>query len=337
MKYNTYEEALYNYLKTALREGIETLYKDESLGNWNKQVAFFYQNVPAESDKDWQGVQYPQIIYDVDWQDQPDRIDYGRLNIWINVLDKTVEPVVLAELIKEKLKSVFFNTTYSVYSQSWEVTEFYEYEGEVPLIRGAHLIFDVLGFPDQRTYLVPDPVVGINEYLKKRFPEALVIGLDEMPEVFIPGKVSDEILDGQEKPNPYAVIFLRTVNLTNAGKDTKAFRWTNYTGAVHVIASDYLTMRKTLGRIIQSILIDGETPFFDEWGRLYQLRFTDDGENFVASYQTGELMEGQIILTTEFALLNLPPKIPKALQPKIGNIQIEEKEVERKDNGPELW
>ena len=47
------------------------------------------------------------------------------------------------------------------------------------------IVFDILEYPAQET-TDPDPVMALNRYIKKLFPECIVFGIDELSEYTIP-------------------------------------------------------------------------------------------------------------------------------------------------------
>lgn len=276
--FETFEQAVYSQLFNS-----EDVIKN--LTTWNDLPAVFNTNFPPDSDSGWKHQkQFPRIVFYVDWSSVPDRLISGQLILfiqWHN--DQFIETEIIESEIKRILSNVFFTTARGVFCCSWNTSESFTYEGNEQVVNGIRMEFNVLSFPDQNTYLKPDPIPGFENYIKEIDESFLIINKDQLPEIFIP-----------EIP----VIYVRSESITNAGVDTYAYRFMNAQIAVHVICVDYQLMRKTIGKIQQQAMLDGECWL--ENGN--QFLITDAGNNLTINYLNNSLMDGQFTLTGRFAI-----------------------------------
>ena len=281
--FKTFEEAIYQRLLN---------YKDitESLALYNEQPAVFHNNFPNDKAQGWGfNPQYPRIVFYVDWADEPERIISGRLIVYIQWLNSQfIQAEVIDALVKQSLSNVFFNTERGAFCCSWNTSEALTFEGTESIVNGIRMDFNVLAFPDQRTYLDPDPITGLENYLKTLCPEVKIINRDPIPDIFVP-----------DDP----VIYVRSIGFSNRGEDTYAYRFMELTSAIHVISTDPGKTRKTIGKAYQQIMIDGD---FDlENGN--QFLVTDAGNNMIVEYGNSSLLNGQFNLTGRFALNAVEP------------------------------
>lgn len=282
--FNTFEQAASTRL-------IETEEFTELLSTWKGEPAFFNLNAVPDTDGNWDGAQYPRAVYYTEWNSDPDRLLSGQLYIQIHCTNQdTIQPKKIEEIIKESLSNVFFNTLRGVFCCSWNKSEPFMFGGDTePIINGMTMEFSVFAFPDQRTYLTPDPIPGIERYIKEVLPEATVINLDEIPDIFIP-----------EVP----VFYVRSKGVHNAGKDTYAWRIMNLSAAIHVISPDYSMIRESIGMLMQQLMLDGRIELFQD----SDLLITDDHNDVEITYAGSALMDGQFDVTGEFAIYALKPK-----------------------------
>lgn len=284
--YESFEDALYSYLLSC--ENITSLLTKWTIVEPDKVYvpAIFNINYPPDNAKGWMHeTQYPRIVFYTQWSNDVDQIEAGSLILFIHSLDSLeIQPENIEQEINNSLSNVFFNTLRGVFCCTWVSSEPFTIDGEnEPVVNGIRLEYQVRAFPDQHTYLDPDPIIAIEEYLKELDEDLLIINRDELPDIFIP---------------EYPVIYVRSLGFSNLGKDTFKWRFMQLLGAIHVISINPKLTREVLGQIEQQFMIDGEITLSDGG----QMLITDDRTNVQITYSHSQLLDGQIELTGEFAL-----------------------------------
>lgn len=256
------------------------------LARWNETPALFRVNFPSDSDDGWEGKQYPRIVFYTQYNYEPEQRIAGKLIIHAHTtIDEQVQPEELEEQIKKTLSVVLFNTKKGVFCLSWNSSEpFLIQEDSSPLVKGIRVEFDIIAFPDQRTYLYPDPVVGIEDFLHNIDPKMLLINRDELPDAIKPRE---------------PIGYVRTLSVSNLGRDSYFYRNERFVGSIHVISTSIKRARQTLGRLYQEIIDKGRMTL-ENGG---QFLFTDNGNNTSVSYMNDALIDGQISVEGEFRLL----------------------------------
>lgn len=256
------------------------------------QPAVFYQQAPHDLDKAWAPVQYPRLDYNIDWQFDPERKAAGTflLNVYcLNNQDAT-PPEEIGEVIKAQLKDLFLTAEGETYALAWGRTDAFEMAGEQePVTIGVTMQFDILAFPAQLT-AVPDPIEGANRWLKQHKPDAMVIGLDMMPDLYRPTAESPAIYcrlqaDGSKMRTSYAMAWMTT------------------TMAIHVFAPD-VTARQTICRdLVGSLSLEAEYTMENGSPVLIQQTNINTGSD--------PLRMGQITFTGEYGILRKEPDYEK--------------------------
>ena len=146
-----------------------------ALARYNGQAAIFDQEIPPDTDKKWQGVQFPRIGYAFDMTDDPERHISGVLGMDILCENRKQIPEEIELLLKKYVDGYFFSDGTDTIRANWETSNpFTEPEKKVS---GVELAFSLLSFPLQ-TSQSPDPIALMNQYSKDRYQEAFVIGKD---------------------------------------------------------------------------------------------------------------------------------------------------------------
>ncbi len=284
--FESFEEALYSYLLSC--ENITSLLTRWQLSDQdNKSIpAIFNINYPPDNAEGWKHkIQYPRIVFYTQWANDTDQIEAGSLILYIHSLDNLeIQPENIEKEINNSLSDVFFNTLRGVFCCTWISSEPFMIDGEnEPVQNGIRLEYQVRAFPDQYTYLNPDPIPAIEDYIKSIDNDLLIINRDELPEIFVP---------------EYPVIYVRSLDVGNLGKDTYKWRIMQLHGAIHVISTNPKITRQVLGKIEQQAMIDGEINLLDGG----QFLITDDRTNLQIMYGHSKLLDGQYELTGEFGI-----------------------------------
>ena len=281
---------------------LEALQEDEAvsamLARWNGSSAVFYQMAPPDTDGGWTEVQYPRVDFVTDWTYNPERQADGacQINVWCLNNGSTEAPEDVGEAVRECLRDLFLtDEDGEVYALEWQRMDAFEaggQEGE-PLTVGVTLSFDILAFPVQIT-TEPDPVAGLLDYIKARMPQALVVGLDQLPKLCRPTA---------EHP----ILYVRLSGDGSAMRNSWAVAWMDVTLPVHVFAPGS-NLRQTLSRTLcNAMSLDGECKLRDGSPMLFR--------RVALSLSANPLRQGQLTLTGRYGVPWVPPEVPKLNHP----------------------
>lgn len=272
------------------------------LTTWNKEPAIFYQTAPPDKDRGWASIQYPRIDYTVDWTYNPERKADGacQINVWCLNNGETAFPEDIGDAIRESLRDLFITgTDGELYALEWQRTDGFEAGGQnEPLTIGVTLSFDILAFPKQQTF-PPDPVEGLNAYIKAIAPDALVAGVDDLPELCRPT---------EDQP----VVYVRLAGDVSAMRNSYAVAWMDVSLAVHIFAP-HPSMRQLAARqITNRIALDGECKLTDGSPMLIQRVAINTGAN--------PLRQGQLTISGRYGVLRVPEEAPLLNNPHMRGV-----------------
>lgn len=247
--------------------------------------AVFYMQAPTDKDAGWATLQYPRADYTVDWTYNPERKAAGavEINVWCLNTGAMVPPEDIGEVIREELRDLFMtDDTGEVYALEWQRTDSFEAGGQnEPLTIGVTLRFDLLAFPVQAT-TDPDPVEGLNDWIKAAAPEAKVVGVDKLPELFRPMPDTPVIYarlgsDGSQMRNSYAVA------------------WMDVQMPVHVFAPSTTARQLLCRQLCNALALDGECRLRDGSPMLIR--------SVAINASANPLRQGQLTVTGRYGVL----------------------------------
>lgn len=261
----------------------------ETLARYEERPAVFYQLAPHDGATGWQSaVQYPRLDYGIDWRANAERKTSGTLliNIWC-LNESGVAPEDLAQVLIDELSETFYSDDSGTYCLVWTTANSYEGTGDKePKKVGVSVFFDVLAFPKQTTHTEPDPVEGLNRFLKEICPDCYLIGYEALPETF---KATDE------KP----ALYVRLANNRTDMKSGFAVTWYDCALEVHLIAPDPNKRGEMLQKIIhisgmrhECILADNSPLLFNQ---------------LTVNYSVNPLHEGQLTMQCRYGVLTVNP------------------------------
>lgn len=229
------------------------------LAKFNGEPAVFYQKAPDDKSDLWDGKQYPRIDYDISWRDDPERKTVGVLTINIWCLNESdVPPEDVAALMQDDLDTTFFTDESGSYCATWDRNQAFVGAGNEPQTIGITLQYDLWCFPNMET-IEPDPAAGFSAYVKKLYPQIVVVGSEDVPEIWKPTK---------EHPAFYSRLSGDSV----ASKEI-LYAYATYTAQVfgHVIMPSQKDAASMIREICQKLAIDGEfmLPYAQENGTPY--------------------------------------------------------------------
>lgn len=263
------------------------------LTTYHDEPAVFYQKSPNDEDDEWQKPCYPRIDYNVDKTADTERKTAGVLtvNIWVTAEcvtatgmdpDKEIE-----ERLKELLDGCFFSDEAGTICTVWNSTEAFSVTAsqknqEVSPVDvfGIEITFDLMEFLPQNT-TEPDPIVGCNNWIKQKFPEARAIEHDQLPPVWKPTDTEPAVYWRFEG--------------TEVTQESYTIIW--YTGrfALHVIAETIPERNKWTKAISEALQLDGEI-LLEDGAPMFIKRCT-------IRHDSDPLRAGQINISGEYGVL----------------------------------
>ena len=214
------------------------------LASYNGAPALFYQKSPSDSRCGWGDVRYPRVDFNVDMRHDPERRTAGILtaNIWCTTECQAVGELDPDRAIEQRVIELVSGTFYTGDGQEticaeWDRSDEFAYEGgsntqdnTAPEVYGLTMVFLLMEFPVQLS-VAPDPVQGLNAWMKQHFPSMTVIAYDAMPPVWKP---TDE--------NP--AVYWRFEGTASTSRQSYAVTWFTGTFAAHIIAESVTERNK---------------------------------------------------------------------------------------------
>lgn len=284
------EEIIYNYL-------ISQTNITDKLTTYHGIPAIFNREAPAATDPGWKpGQQYPRIIYGLDMQDDPERKTSGTLIMDVYISNE----IFLEDIVPAVVDSVterFFSDDTNTIAVMWRQNEPFSTADDGSEINGSTITFDVVSFPSQHLSF-PCPVTAVDIYLKKLFPDYIILGSDSPSGMF---QATDE------KP----VLYTRLQQI-NQGTypGTYHVTWYNPVMVIHVIAPS-ITVRETiLKQIIEHMQRDIRIMMPDKAPMMLQRVAVTTGAD--------QLKIGQLVVEGTYGILREYPDIET-----IKNVTIE--------------
>lgn len=265
------------------------------LTTYNGETAIFYQNAPKDTDPLWGGSCFPRVDFLIDPSRDPERKNSGSLlvNVWVSSQDLSPTggnlETEIAELLKDSISGAFYSPENgAVIGVEWTQDSAFlgkavekNVDASVVETYGISLMFDLIDFPKQKT-TDPDPIEGCNAFIKKNFPDMVVIGEDELPPILKP---TDE--------NP--ALYWRFRGYEGDVRRTYSVNWYLANLALHVFTKSiearntWLKAAQELMNLQGEILLLDSSPMF-----IHKLLVFHEGD---------PLREGQLYLNGEFGVL----------------------------------
>ena len=247
------------------------------------EPAVFSTTSPGDESDQWEGqYHYPRIVFNYDMQATPERNTDGTLSV-ILVCQNTADvfPELIEPEIKKSLKDVLISPDDgSLYAFAWNRTEQFDIpDGSSGLLIGCELRFDIYEFTGQET-TDPDPVVGLNRYLKQLYDEAVVIGLDRLEPITVASR---------EAP----VIYCRLMSL-NKMETMNTMAFVECRMAVHFLCPHTETRVKMATATAHELSKDTEYKLLN--GSPLRIR------QLQVDYGSDYLKQGQIFITGRFGI-----------------------------------
>lgn len=277
------------------------------LAAYNGAPAFFYQKAPSDSRKGWGNPRYPRVDFNLDTRHDPERKTAGTLtvNIWCTNECPAIGTIDPDKAIEQRLMELISGTFYTGADRTticaeWERSDEFMFEGgsntrdnTAPEVYGITMTFELLEFPEQIS-TTPDPIQGLNAWIKAHFAPMVAIAYDEMPPVWKP---SDE----------HPAIYWRFEGTASTNRQSYAVTWFTGTFAAHVITENVTERNKWTKAIIEWAQLDGEVILADTSPMFIN--------RIAVRHNADPLRDGQIALTGQYGALRVEDAQIRLLHP----------------------
>jgi len=275
----------------------------DSVARYGKKPAIFFKMAAPDNDANWNNKhQYPQIVYFVDQQYHPERKAEGMLQIDFLCDEKChIVPEDMGESIVKIISELFLTKGNTTTCILWNRSDSFDQPGTGQNAAGEYSIsgethsFDLFQFPAQIT-TNPDPILALNMWTKKAFPMCVLIGYDNLPDIWRPT---------DQRP----ALYWRTTGTISAVKTSFAVAWVDVTIVGHVIAGSPSERQKWIRGIVNSMALSGEIALKD--GSPMVIR------RIAYASSANPIRDGQITITGRYGILR-----NQNVQPILRNITI---------------
>lgn len=253
----------------------------QQLAKYAGKPAVFSPVSPENNQEGWNGkTQYPRVTYYFDFQTNEERSSVGTLSVFLYCQNTDeVVPEDMEAAVKNCLKDVLLKPENGiVYAFTWARTDAFELM-ETKII-GSEIRFDILEYPCQET-TDPDPIMATNQYIKRLYPNCVVVGLDRMEEITEASK---------EKP----ILYCRLIQIEKS-QETNMVAWMDGRIAIHILCPDSEVRLKMAADIAKTLSLEGEITLLDHSPMLiHRLQLNN---------QSDYLKAGQLFITGHYGLL----------------------------------
>lgn len=245
----------------------------ECLTTYQSKPAVFFQSAPSDKSKLWRpGNQYPRISFTVDMQADAERGTSGMmvLDIWCE--ESGIMPEYIEPLVRDAICGVFFTPKDGgiSYCMEWERSDSFEIRekdtNQPTKVLGITMIFGIFAFPTQISS-DPDPVLAMNEYMKKIIPDCRIIAYDNLPEIYAPTA---------EQP-----AFYWRFGSMGYDKVSWAVAWVTGTITGHIFAPSTDDRLKWLKVAAQNIASDEEAMMLDDSPMFFKRLKADNAADYL--------------------------------------------------------
>jgi hypothetical protein len=260
--------------------------------------AIFSPEPPRTTQEEWGGnPQYPRVVYSYDLQANEERHSAGTLSVSLLCQNTTdIVPEDIEPIVKDCLRDVVMKTDGgTMYCFAWSRTDPFTMDDKKDEFAiGSDVRFDILEYTLQET-TDPDPVVALNRFLKKNFPELVVLWNDS----------TDDIIEAT-KENPIAYVRLVGIRLN---RETNTVAWMDGEMAVHFLCPDSDTRMKLVLAVSNILALHGEVIMLDNSPMFIKQLSGKPTSDY--------LTQGQLKLNVQYGILRT-----KAITPVLTDIKI---------------
>lgn len=236
-----FEQLLYTHLMSCNQ-------LSDYLARYDGKLAVFNQTIPDANDEKWSEERYAHIVFFTDMHPDKRRKIDGILKICIYCNESTNHLDDIVSIVKENINDYFFSGDGENIVAQWKDTRCTK---DSNIISGT-MIFQLLSFPMQQSGNEKDPVKLVNEYSKEKFPNAMLIGFDEINDVWKP---SDTV----------PALYWRLSAQKNSERILPMYQttWYDTTLHLHIISSD-IALQNAIAQTVQNDFNGKKVLCFDD-------------------------------------------------------------------------
>ena len=260
----------------------------DCMATYDGQPAIFYREAPQDTDPGWyEGKCFPRADFNVCWSydEEHKKVCKMVLNVWC-LNESGPYPEDIGNVFTKNMSDLILAEEDGVYCTVWSSTESFEGTSVEPKTVGVTITFEILNFPDYRTF-EPDPVVAVQSHIKRLIPDCLIIWNDEMQEHYKPEN---------ERP----VVYVRMSCEPTMTSATYSVSWYKCTMTIHLMAPDFRERQRWLQVLIRGLSSESGALMTDQ----SFITYTKMSHNVSAD----PLCTGQITLTASYGVLNDHPE-----------------------------
>lgn len=261
------------------------------LAKYAGHPAVFDTEAPDDKQDGWEGkTQYPRLNIVLDMQANEERSSVGSLTITIYTERTSMVILEIESLVKTCFRDLLISPEDGgPYSFAWARTDPFSIEGTNVI--GQDVTFDIMEYSAQET-TDPDPIVALSRYIKKLYPDSIVLGVDPV----------GEFTEASVTP----IFYSRLVTMDKAtGHNMNIVTWMDCRMAVHLLCPDKAMNLKMLAAVMQKISVDEKIILLDN----SPMNISEVQIDKQADY----LKQGQLYVTGRFGVLKYKEK-PHAIE-----------------------
>jgi hypothetical protein len=200
-------------------------------------LAVFDQTVPDANDEKWSEERYAHIVFFTNMHPDKRRKIDGTLRVCVYCMENTSHLDKIISIVKENINDYFFSGSdgENIVAQ-WKDTRCVK---DSNIVLGT-VLFELQSFPVQHSGDQKDPVRLVNEYSKERFPDAVLVGYDEINNVWKPSDAAP-------------ALYWRLSGQKNSERILPAYRtaWYDTTLHLHIVSPGRAT-QNTIAQTVQN-------------------------------------------------------------------------------------
>lgn len=253
---------------------------------FNGIPAVFDTEAPDDKQVGWDGKsQYPRLNILLDMQANEERSSVGTLTVTIYTERTSMVILEIEALVKECFRDLLISSDAGgPYSFAWARNDPFSLEGQNVI--GQDVTFDIMEYPNQET-TDPDPIVALSRCIKELYPEAIVLGMDQI----------GEFTEAEKAP----VIYCRIVAMDKvSGHNMNMISWVECRIALHLLCPDRAKNLKMLSAIMQKLSVEEKVILLDG----SPMSISDIRMDMQSDY----LKQGQLQITGRFGILKYREK-----------------------------
>ncbi|MCI8342563.1 MAG: hypothetical protein HFE62_05055 [Firmicutes bacterium] len=218
----------------------------ENMAVYDGEAAVFFRQAPDSADVKWEnGSAFPRIVFDVKWTYDNEMKSDGIVTVDVSGLNENISALgQIADSVISEMQCVFITDESGTYCFVWNGKCDFGTKELEPSVIGKTFAFHVFRFLKQESKL-SNPVWSVNDFIKKRHENCVVIGHDTLPKFL---RVDAE--------NP--TVYVRMTETKNI-KTNQAMAWFQTDMGISVLPPNFEKSQKLASEILLDLSIEQET------------------------------------------------------------------------------